>query len=99
MRGFQGGRGVLHLTLLSMRGFLGYNVELPLLLGVSGGQEVLEELAHLFRLERDPLLAILLFWLLATKLFKARWLLHERTWGRLQGSRLYRGFCLAGGRL
>jgi len=67
-----------------MRGFLGRTVQvLLLLLGVSGGQEVLEELAHLFRLERDPLLAILLFWLLATKLFKARWLLHERIWGRL----------------
>ena len=67
MRGFQGGRGVLHLTLLSMRGFLGHNGQiLPLLLfGVSGGQEVLEEFAHLFRLERDPLLAILLFLLVA----------------------------------
>jgi hypothetical protein len=49
MRGLQGGRGVLHFALLSMRGFLGHNWEVLLLLfGVSGGQEVLEEFAHLF---------------------------------------------------
>ena len=48
-RGFLGGRGVLHLFFLSMRGFVGDNVEVPLLLfGVSGGQKVLEEFAHLF---------------------------------------------------
>jgi hypothetical protein len=79
MRGLQGGRGVLHLNLLSMRRLLGRNVEVPLLLfGVSGGQKVLEEFAHLFRLERDPLLAILLFWLVGNQ-----GLMHERTRGRL----------------
>jgi hypothetical protein len=79
MRGLQGGRGVLHLNLLSMRRLLGRNVEVPLLLfGVSGGQKVLEEFAHLFRLERDPLLAILLFWLVGNQ-----GLMHERTQGRL----------------
>ena len=79
MRGFQGGRGMLHFALLSIRGLLGRNMEVPLLLfGVSGGQEVLEEFAHLFRLERDPLLAILLFCLVGDLGLR-----HERIRGRL----------------
>jgi hypothetical protein len=80
MRGLQGGRGELHFALLSMRGFLGRKVEVPLLLlfGVSGGQKVLEEFAHLFRVERDPLLAILMYWLVGDL-----GLMHKRTRGRL----------------
>jgi hypothetical protein len=38
--------GVLGVTLLSKRGLLDDNVEV--ILGVAGGQEILEELAHLF---------------------------------------------------
>ena len=94
---------VLGFTLFYMTGFLQDNVKV--LLWVAGGEEVLEELAHLFWLEgyqRSTPSSIILFWLVTGGLLRVRRLLHERILGLplcLQMNMLHRRFWLACRRL